>query len=112
MNVQLQGIVLNVCTTVSDTASLASSHSGLSHDAGSQHQTHSHQRHPSTDLYPSVAVAAASQQYNGGAGDSPGTDFVLQHLTPDDDAATEDAVSAEYDVFVINPFLSLIEQIA
>lgn len=82
-----------MCTAVSDTASLESSHSSMSHDAGSQHQPHPRRQHLATDL---PHPANVSPQCNG-AGDSPGTDYILHQLQSDEDGAPEDGLSAEYE---------------
>jgi len=81
-------------SAVSDSTSLGSSQSGggvMTRDVTSQpSQQHPRRRPTSTDQH----LLSASPQCNG-AGDSPGTEFMLQQLT-DQEAATEDEVTAEY----------------
>ena len=80
--------------TVSDTASVESSQSGVS--PGSHHRD-PHWQRPSPDHHqPPTTV---SPQCNGAAGDAAGTtDYLLQRVT-DEDVTMEDGASVEY-VFV------------
>jgi len=76
------------CWSVSDSGSYESSHSSINRDSSGSHRHH-RRRRPSADQH------RLSPQCNG-AGDSVGDDYMMEHL-PDEDAATEDGLSAEYE---------------
>ena len=74
------------CLTVSDSGSFESSQSSVNRDDSGSHN-HRHRRQ-----YPSSSdQRQLSPQCNGAAGD-----YYTSAQLPDDDAATEDGLSAEY----------------